>query len=204
MRLLPLFIAVKQTHDLRQLAYRALEHYRQLPPEEQERLRGEADRVGALASELAGVTAHTVRSAPSSRPTSAPASGREAKVIAAELRDALARFTDSMAQEAAAVVKTESVVASFAVKALGLGARRLDRSGTALSLPRHATDEREAREPADDAAAAEPPAALRVHARTSPPARSLADELDKLDALRRRGVLTDAEFQSQKRALLGG
>jgi hypothetical protein len=34
------------------------------------------------------------------------------------------------------------------------------------------------------------------------PMVSLADELDKLDALRQRGVLTDAEFEMQKRALL--
>jgi len=32
---------------------------------------------------------------------------------------------------------------------------------------------------------------------------SVADELEKLDGLRQRGVLTDAEFESQKRTLLG-
>ncbi len=37
---------------------------------------------------------------------------------------------------------------------------------------------------------------------TPPPATSSADELGKLDALHRRGVLTDDEFESQKRALL--
>jgi hypothetical protein len=39
----------------------------------------------------------------------------------------------------------------------------------------------------------------------TPPAQaSVADELEKLAALRERGILTDAEFESQKRALLGG
>lgn len=33
---------------------------------------------------------------------------------------------------------------------------------------------------------------------------SLADELGKLDALRKQGVLTDAEFEQRKRSLLGG
>ena len=37
---------------------------------------------------------------------------------------------------------------------------------------------------------------------TPPPAASAADELGKLDALHQRGVLTDDEFESQKRALL--
>jgi len=31
---------------------------------------------------------------------------------------------------------------------------------------------------------------------------SPADEIEKLEALRRRGVLTDGEFESQKRAVL--
>jgi len=37
---------------------------------------------------------------------------------------------------------------------------------------------------------------------TPPPVASAADELGKLDALHQRGVLTDDEFESQKRALL--
>jgi len=37
---------------------------------------------------------------------------------------------------------------------------------------------------------------------TAPPAASVADELGKLDALHQRGVLTDDEFEFQKRALL--
>ncbi len=200
MPLVPLFLAAKQTHDLLQLAYRALEHYRQLPPDERERLRGEADRVGALATELAGVTAQNVRGAPSDRAVLEPASERDAKVIAVELRDALGRFTDSMAQEVATVVKSESVVAGLAVRALGFGARRLDRSGAAPSLPRHAGEPADAQAPLE-AVAAGLPAALELA--QAPSSGSLADELEKLDALRQRGILTDAEFDAQKRALLG-
>jgi len=33
---------------------------------------------------------------------------------------------------------------------------------------------------------------------------SIADELGKLDALRKQGILTDAEFEQRKRSLLGG
>ena len=51
-------------------------------------------------------------------------------------------------------------------------------------------------------------AALRDarHSRATPPpvaTASIADELAKLDALRQRGVLSDEEFESQKRTLLG-
>lgn len=38
----------------------------------------------------------------------------------------------------------------------------------------------------------------------APPARSVAEELEKLDELRRRGVLDETEFQRQKTRLLGG
>ncbi|NLN75802.1 MAG: hypothetical protein GX139_05790 [Armatimonadetes bacterium] len=46
----------------------------------------------------------------------------------------------------------------------------------------------------------------RRQSRLGPPASastSVADEIDKLDSLRRRGIITDREFEAKKRELLG-
>lgn len=129
MPLLPLLAAAKQARDLLQVARKALEHHRLLPEDERERLRVDADQVRALAAELTAAGAESLRSH-SGRPSKPGAAGRrDATLIAAELRDALARLTDSMAQEVAEVAKTESRTVRYTAKAVGFGARRLDRSG---------------------------------------------------------------------------
>jgi hypothetical protein len=51
-------------------------------------------------------------------------------------------------------------------------------------------------------------AAAQAHSQAPPPAAaapqlSVPEQLEKLDELRRRGVLSEAEFQAQKAVLLG-
>lgn len=121
MPLLPLLAAAKQARDLVQVARKALEHHRLLPADEQERLRGDADQVRALAAELAAAGAQSLRSHSGRSSKSEVATRRDATLIAAELRDALARLTNSMAQEVAAVAETESRTVRYTAKAVASG-----------------------------------------------------------------------------------
>lgn len=134
MPLIPLIIAARNARDLIQLARKTLEHYRELPRPEQERLRGEAERVRSLAAELGSATTQSVRGRVrrSSGADAEPA--RDPKVVGTQLRDALARLSGSMADEVATIAKGESRKVRYAAKAVRFGARRLE-SGDAAVRP---------------------------------------------------------------------
>ena len=159
MPLVPLIVAARNARDLVQLARKALEHYRNLAPDEQERLRGEANRVKALSAELAAAHAKSARERVPG--ASDQHTGREAKVVANDLREALTQFSHSASQEAAALAKGNSRKMRYAAKAVGFGARRLQR-GASPQLPAAGqTDEtmggapgRDAQTDADEAAGA--------------------------------------------------
>ncbi|MHB8447375.1 MAG: SHOCT domain-containing protein [Rudaea sp.] len=44
---------------------------------------------------------------------------------------------------------------------------------------------------------------VEIHDKSAAPKQDVYDELSKLDDLRKRGVITDAEFEAQKKKLLG-
>ena len=125
MPLVPLIVAARNARELVQLARRALEHYRTLPHEEQQRLRGEASRVKSLSAELAASHAQSARERVAGSPDKK--AGRDPKVVARDLREALTQFSHSASQEAAVLAKGRSRKMRYAAKAVGFGARRLQR-----------------------------------------------------------------------------
>lgn len=139
MPLVPLIVAARNARDLVQLARRALEHYRTLPPGEQERLRGEASRVKALSAELAAAHAKSARGRVAGAPDKE--AGRDTKMVASDLREALTQFSHSASHEAAGLAKGHSRKMRYAAKAVGFGARRLQRdSGPQLPAVAEAGD----------------------------------------------------------------
>jgi hypothetical protein len=130
---LPFIIAARNARELMRMARTTLDHFRALPAAEQERLRGHADIVKTLSSELAVATAQSVKGRVSG--SAAETSERGAKDVAAELRDAIARLSDATAQEVATIAKGESRKVRYAGKAVGFGARRLDRGSREKKEP---------------------------------------------------------------------
>lgn len=131
---LPFIIAVRSARELMQMARRTLEHFRTLPAAEQERLRSHADRVKALTSELGAISTRSVRGRVSGAAAEATTE-RTAGAVTRELRDAIARLSDATAQEIATSAKGESRKVRYAAKAVGFGARRLDRGSKKKHKP---------------------------------------------------------------------
>jgi len=131
MPLVPIIVAAKHSRDVIKLAHKALEHHRSLPRDEQDRLRSEVILLKTLSTELAAVTAKSVRGRV--RPASDGEPVRDSTVVVTELRDALSRFAESTGREAAVVAKGESRKMRYAAKAVGFGARRLDGTRTRTS-----------------------------------------------------------------------
>lgn len=114
-------VAGKQAWKLIQRGRKALEHFRALPTDDRERLRGEADRVRALVAEHGAATATSMRSR-----GERPAPGetrREPQIVMAALRHAIAAISGATAHEFEALAETRR--GRYAAKALRSGARRM-------------------------------------------------------------------------------